>query len=124
MTPHPDSCSCGDCIATRATEQVTRIRGRKTRRRRNPIWKDNERARRFWEACVIQELCRDDVPDTIQKADTALVAWRERWEVTIDDYAPPYPPETTYPPHRFILVTDNRYCGECGGGKLHPIHTS
>jgi hypothetical protein len=84
-------------------------------------------------------------------ADAALVAWRERWEkvpeverdwhldapprveVHSPDYCPPEeeggndyadtrPPINLMEDHRFIPVTGNRYCGECGGGKLHPIH--
>lgn len=26
------------------------------------------------------------------------------------------------PPHRFVPVTGNRYCGECAAGKFHQIH--
>ncbi len=42
------------------------------------------------------------------------------------DYAPPLQATGAMcepvSPHRFIPVTDSRYCGECGGGKLHEIH--
>ncbi len=175
---HPDSCSCDNCT-------FNRPRHRTRRRRRNPIWKDNERARKFWEACVIQELCSGDIAQTVRSADTALEAWRERWQDApaeplknygevggtlhspedpmrpypgcnciacedgrraagapyttdgvnytvpghplkgLDDYRPPVQPPAPLDPvsaHRFIPVTDNRYCGECGGGKLHVIH--
>jgi hypothetical protein len=25
-------------------------------------------------------------------------------------------------PHPFLVVEDNQFCGDCGGGILHPIH--
>ncbi len=160
---HPDSCTCVHCVDARQQwPQAPHRRRHRIRRRRNPNWKDDYRARKFWEACIIAELCRDDVSDTVQRADTALVAWRERWEkvpeagpivspFTSDgnpgpDYCPPeeeggnaharlqdYFQDHTPPAidpggpaaeHRFIPVTDNRYCGGCGGGKLHPIHST
>lgn len=83
----------------------------------------------------------------IRDADAALVAWRERWEKIPeaapavspftsdgnpaeahspdeggDDYAPPVPGWHRGIPHRMFPVSGNRYCGECGGGKLHKIH--
>ena len=36
-------------------------------------------------------------------------------------FAPPVDPSK--PSHEFWPVEGNRFCGDCGAGKLHPIHT-
>lgn len=38
-----------------------------------------------------------------------------------DDIVAP-PVDTSKPTHLFLPVEGNRFCGECGAGKLHPIH--
>jgi hypothetical protein len=40
--------------------------------------------------------------------------------ITREDYAAPA--ALAVGPHEFSPVPDNRYCGECGGGRLHQIH--
>ncbi len=205
---HPESCSCINCEVereeTRAKSwkgwtcpychcanhldlaicsncQHGRIRYRR-RRRRNPTWRNDHYARKFWELCMFSML-RAETPINYpqgyaaRNADAALVAWRERWERPADpehfgvparfrwensgtDPEVPEADHTVFPftsdrnpeeeggndyaapiagngpailalqnlaagkptTHRFVPVTGNRYCGECGGGKLHEIH--
>jgi hypothetical protein len=39
--------------------------------------------------------------------------------VKLHEYAAPV---KLMEPHPFLLVKGNRFCGQCGGGILHPIH--
>lgn len=41
------------------------------------------------------------------------------------DFAPPIFPDIFHETsHPFVPVASNRYCGQCGAGRLHAIHTS
>jgi hypothetical protein len=71
-----------------------------------------------------------DISGTIERADEALIAWRERWEKPAEVHSPDYvPPEEeggdNYAAgfrHPFTPLEGNSLCNICGGGKLHPIH--
>jgi len=95
--PHPESCSCDDCVRMRR-EDRPRFLKRRTRRR---VHGDYE-ARKFWETCVIAGIAAARDPhrplcaslDIVTEADSALVAWRERWEKPAEVHSPDYvPPE-------------------------------